>query len=168
MIFRRCGHQLTLFALVAICGLSSWTYAQQSSEPPNASFYWINGGLGGASSGMALGLNLSIQPSDPGYLLFSLRSIATAEILGDDITDVGIMVGYSSKKPQSTRYFSVSAGISYVTGSDPGSAVGIPVDVQFFYTPLSFMGFGVGGFADLNTKETFYGILLYLQFGKLR
>ena len=169
MIFRRNMPLLTaVFILIIIHSFSDLIYAQESSEQPRSGFVWINGGLGGSTNGVAGGLNLSIQPSQSGYLLFSLRGILNTEILGDDIGDVAVLVGYSSKRPQSRSYFSIAAGISYVSGTSIDATFGIPVEVQFFYTPLSFAGIGIQGFADFNKEETFYGALLCLQFGILQ
>ena len=162
----------TILVLIVVFGTANLTYAQESSAQPQLGFYWINGGVGGgagsATSGPAAGLDLSIQPPRPGFLLFSLRGIVTAEILGDDISDVAFLIGYSSKRPQSHGYFSIAIGVSRVAGSAIDATFGIPIELQLFYTPLSFVGIGLLGFADFNKEETFGGALLCLQFGKLR
>jgi hypothetical protein len=44
----------------------------------------------------------------------------------------------------------------------------IPLEVQFVYTPLSFLGLTACGFGDLNEDELFGGITLGLQLGSLR
>ena len=158
----------TISLLIVVFGTANLTYAQESSAQPHSGFFWVNGGLGGATSGLAAGLDLSIQPSRPGFLLFSLRGIGTAEMMGDDISDVAFLIGYSSKRPQSHGYFSIAIGVSRVAGSAVDETFGIPVEFQLFYTPLSFVGIGLLGFADFNKEETFGGALLCLQFGKLR
>ena len=130
--------------------------------------FWINTGLGFSPNGVAAGLSLSLQPPKPGYLLFSVRGIVTAEILGDDFGDVAVLVGYSSKRPQSRGYFSIATGISRVSGPPIESTFGIPVDVQLFYTLTSYAGIGLQGFADFNKEQNLYGVLLCMQFGTLQ
>jgi len=169
MIFRRNMPLSSVVFILLICRtLSSPIYAQESLEQTRKSFFWINGGPGLSLNGVAAGLGLSIQPARPGYLLFSLRGSIAAEILGDDINDVAVLVGYSSKKPQSHGYFSIATGVSYVGGTAVEATFGIPAEVQLFYTPLSFMGVGLQVFANFNKEKTFGGVLLCLQFGKLR
>ena len=172
MIFRKNMPLLAaVFILIITHSFSSLTYAQESSEQPRTGFFWINGGLGGATGatgGPAVGLNLSIQPPQPGFLLFSLRGIAAAEILGDDISELAVLAGYSSKRPQSRGYFSIATGIGRVSGSSIDATFGVPVEIQLFYTPLSFAGIGLQGFANFNKEENLYGILLCLQFGILQ
>jgi hypothetical protein len=168
MIFRKNIPQLaTIFILIIIQSFSCLAFAQEGLEIQRSGFFWINGGLGGSTGGIAAGLNLSIQPSRPGYLLFSLQGILNAEILGDDIGDVAALVGYSTKRPHSHGYVSIATGISRVSGSSINATLGVPVEIQFFFTPLSFAGIGLQVFANFNKEENLYGALLSLQFGKL-
>ena len=168
MIFRIHRPLLTLFVLIIICGFSSWTYAQESVGQPRTGFFWINAGFGFSTNGPAAGISLTLQPPKPGYLLFSLRGITTSEEQGSEIGDVAVLIGYSSKRPQSRGYFSIATGISRVSGPPIESTFGIPVEVQLFYTLTSYAGIGLQGFADFNREQTFYGALLCLQFGTLQ
>jgi hypothetical protein len=154
--------------LIFIYSSSSLTFAQEISEQPRPGYFWVNGGLGASTGGLAIGLNLSLQPPQPGFLLFSLRGITNFEILGDDISELAILGGYSSKRPKSRSYFSIATGIGTVSGSSIDATFGVPVEIQLFYQPLRFAGIGLLGFANLNKEENLYGILLCLQFGKLR
>lgn len=162
----------SLFTIILVLlishALSPFAHAQESPMTTRQSYLWLNGGPGLSPNGVAGGLGFSIQPSRPGYLLFSLRGVIAAEILGDDVSDVGVLVGYSSKKPQSYAYISIAAGVGYVGGTAVEATFGIPAEVQLFYTPLSFMGVGLQVFANFNKEKTFGGVLLCLQFGKLR
>lgn len=154
-----------LLALIIFPGTNYSLYAQPNPEA-KLPYIWLNIGLGRGSDGGAGGLNLSIQPQSM-RLLCTLRYCFTAEI-DTDIRDVGVLVGYSSKRPGSRGYYSIGAGLGIVSGTTVDKTFGVPVEVQLFYTPLSFAGIGLQGFADFNKEETFYGVLLCLQFGKLR
>jgi len=157
-----------IIALIAILSFSTLNYAQETSKQVRTAFFWGNIGFGISSNGAGGGLNLSIQPTRPGPLLLSLRGIITSEIVGTDVGDVAVLIGYSSKRPQSNGFVSVSAGIGYVSGTEIEGTVGFPVQFQLFYTPVSFAGFGIQGYANFNKAETFYGAMLCLQFGLLR
>ena len=156
-----------VFILIMTLSFTPLTHAQKSSEQPPPGFCWVNCGLGLATGGIAFGFNLSFQPPQPGFLLISLRGIAAAEILGEDMGELAILVGYSSKKPQSRGYYSITTGVSRISGSAIDATFGVPVEIQLFYTPLRFAGIGLQGFVNFNSQENLYGGLLCLQFGKL-
>jgi hypothetical protein len=48
------------------------------------------------------------------------------------------------------------------------TTVGIPLEAQVFFTPFSFLGIGMCGFANLNPEKPYAGALLCLKIGKLR
>jgi hypothetical protein len=175
MVFRRYTPRLAaLFVLLITPILSSSAYAHSRAKD----FFWVNAGIGAGTYEGAAGLSLSIQPSDPGYLFFSFRGVIVVDVPqlgffsvieeGDDIKDVALLVGYSTKRPQSLAYFSVATGISYVSGMSINSTFGLPVDVQLFFTPTPILGIGLQGFADFNKEKSFYGILFCLQLGILQ
>jgi hypothetical protein len=60
--------------------------------------------------------------------------------------------------------------IRYVSSSryGEGFTIGIPLEVQLFFTPFSTFGIGINGFANLNPKRSYSGILICLQCGTLR
>ncbi|MDI6767679.1 MAG: hypothetical protein QME52_12730 [Bacteroidota bacterium] len=64
---------------------------------------------------------------------------------------------------------SVSGGISIMSESPNTSftTVGIPLEAQLIWTPISVFGIGFKGFANVNSKKSFGGGLLCLQIGKL-
>lgn len=47
-------------------------------------------------------------------------------------------------------------------------AVGLALETQFCVQPTAFLGIGVNGFGNINSKNSFYGVTLSLQLGKLR
>lgn len=50
------------------------------------------------------------------------------------------------------------AGTSYYEKKTRNS-MGIPIDMQFILTPSSSFGFGIKGFANINSKKSYFGIL---------
>jgi hypothetical protein len=152
--------------------------------------YWINGGIGGSSSGLSGGLSISARA---GKSLFSLRYINSSKYgeswLGGYTTpeivwEISPLYGLIAKGKWVCA--SISGGLGLVAGTKHGkflgissgwintyekvpvATVGIPLEIQLFFTPTSFFGIGVNGFANLNAAKPYSGILICIQFGKLR
>lgn len=80
---------------------------------------------------------------------------------------VGVMGGDEPR----TLMVSISAnggGTITPAGPRPSTSIGIPMEVQLFWTPTSFLGLGLYGFGNLNTEKSFAGALLAVQLGRLR
>lgn len=95
----------------------------------------------------------------------------------DDLTDFGFLYGrvISTESFQ----FSYAAGLAIVTGyrseglfdntsEEISPTIGIPIGLQANWEPTSFIGLGISGFANLNPKQSFAGLTLSLQLGKLQ
>ena len=112
----------------------------------------------------------------------------------DGIWEAGLMFG---KGLQGDYYFiSASAGLSIVGGvksstiTRSGSyydqflksqqyytvtsydnsyfrTIGIPIQLQFHFIPIRFIGIGLEGVANVNTKYSTYGVLISVQIGGL-
>ena len=166
---------MCLIALVLHTG-NSPIYAQDTSNNSKAKLYWANAGLGGSSFALSSGISLSSQS---GRSLVSIRfiynkpfSLAPRE---ETVWDVGALYGLSAKA--SCGFASISGGVGIIGGVRYRRSsnewptfltVGIPIEGQLFWTPLSFLGIGIYGFADLNPEKSFVGALLCIQLGKLR
>lgn len=48
------------------------------------------------------------------------------------------------------------------------TVVGLPIEVQAFWRPGSLVGLGLYGFANFNQAQSFAGLTLGLQLGRLR
>jgi len=175
-----------LIGLILSTG-GSFVYGQDISRDSSAQFFWVNGGLGASSFGVSPGVSVSYQSRKS---LVSVRYVYNEEfqILGpspsETVWDVGVLYGRSAKV--SYGLASISGGIGVVGGVRRGKylgssgwfssnyekltflTVGIPVESQLFWTPLSFFGIGIYGFANLNTEKSFIGGLFCIQIGKLR
>ena len=79
----------------------------------------------------------------------------------------------------------MSSGISVVSGVKRGAllssgllsskyekqtffTVGLPIEGQLLFMPSPLLGIGLYGFANINAKKSFIGILACAQIGKLR
>jgi hypothetical protein len=88
----------------------------------------------------------------------------------NNMEDFSLIYGFISKRR--AGYKSFGTGISYVWDDDDGDGkyvhtVGIPLEAQFFWTPLPFAGIGLYIHLDINKNKPFGGLLLSLQLGKL-
>jgi hypothetical protein len=177
---------LACVGALALLPTSDCPYAQVSSSGTNESLYWVNVGFGGSSvhgglgedpdGGISVGLSLSYQK---GSNLFSIRQVGCAEFKLDlfresgpaeSVWDIGALYGRVAKAP--FGFMSIAGGVGVVGVSDDEGrtslCMGLPIEGQMFWTPSSFVGFGLCGFADLNPDKSFFGGLLCLQVGKLR
>jgi hypothetical protein len=148
--------------------------------------FWLNGGIGYSSAGFSYGFNYSHQI---GLSIISARFMHSKEVftsglpIAGEVSDAGALYGIVAK--EKNIFISAAAGISAVfsvrcvnTGQfNWGSPVyaaanslgiGFPVEAQLFLTPLSFLGIGLYGFANLNAIQKFGGILFCVQIGMLR
>lgn len=175
--FRRTGLACALvLSLLCANGMAAQVPEQRSEA------FWVSAGVGRASVGPALGLGLSYGS---GPHLVSARLLGGGPVdpfgtrHGTDVAEISIMYGRAGGGALGVR--SISAGVGLVSGEhrrrggefspqveEFGPTVGIPIEAQFIFTPVSFLGMGVTGFANLNPEASFAGALVALHLGKLR
>lgn len=111
-----------------------------------------------------------------GHNLFTFHVTGVSELFGDEFHGIGLLYGRATST-QSFQ-FSAAAGLALVNGTRSeglyGSSesvpttIGIPVELQAVWEPVNFLGLGIVAFANLNPAQSFAGIMLTLQIGKLR
>jgi hypothetical protein len=140
--------------------------------------WWINGGIGlttGASSDSPtdFGFNVSLNFQPTKHQLLTFRS-AGADFIGGDYYDYALMYGAISRNPNG--YVSATTGISAVSFNKSAliaenvtssSAIGLPLEVQAFWTPVPNFGVGVIGYGNINDQRSFYGMVLAIQLANL-
>jgi hypothetical protein len=182
--------QLTkLICLVSICCFSQIAFA---GDKGLMRLWWLNVGLGVGASKPASGLAGEISGNmlvTPHWLLMArstgvvnassnfLRSYSciatggtTCRVRSGNMGDLGALVGYVTRGGSS--YTAFSAGLGYVNGLRVNEGnrkrvetIGIPIDLQTFWAPTGHFAYGLGAFANVNTKHSFAGITLSLQIG---
>jgi hypothetical protein len=150
----------------------------------------VRGGFGSENTdnevGLSYGFNFSTQMKKG---LISIRYIYNEEWIifnlqpKESVRDIGVLYGRIAKKPYG--FASISGGLSIVSGvhrgeyqnlgdhsfnyeKKPYSTFGIPLESQLFWTPTSFIGFGIYGFANINPEKSFFGGLFCIQVGRLK
>jgi hypothetical protein len=150
----------------------------------------VHGGLGLHPGALSLGGSLCYQS---GKNLLSFRYLRNEEfqilrtaLPSETVWDTGVL--YERIAKALLGFVSISTGISLVSGVRRGRylsssggwfgtsyyeeknfiTVGIPIEVQLFWTSSNSFGIGFYGFANLNKEKSFIGALLCIQIGKLR
>jgi hypothetical protein len=139
-----------------------------------AGFGSVRGGLGEDSGGISGGISLSYCA---GSSLFSIRGVEIAEFKLDlwgysgppeRVWDIGVLYGRVAKGVHGIA--SISAGIGIAGASKYDRAIsprfGIPIEGQLFWTPNYALGFGIYGFANVNSYKSFLGLLVCFQLGR--
>jgi hypothetical protein len=158
--------------------------------------FWLNSGvgmnqLGYNNLGYSAGGNMCCQI---GKCLLCVSGTFNLEFIFNTsptelVWDIGPLIGIIEK--DKIFYISASTGVSLIGGVKRGQFkyseniggwvmntkdyyeintfinVGIPIEFQVFWTPLSFIGVGICGHININSEKTFSVILLCIQIGKL-
>lgn len=141
-----------------------------------------------------LSLNFPTTPNQ----LFSISANSTGTFSlfssNDTIENIDVLYGLMAKGDYG--YASISSGISYVHVQDSvdsntpctsGSncqydifgngtvqydhsynTVGLPAQIQLFWTPFQYVGVGIVGIGNYNSRAPYAAALVALQFGNLR
>jgi hypothetical protein len=170
-----CNNTRCLY-LMTVLWLTSGQLIQAQSSGSHC--FWIEFGIGGGSVGEEGGsgnLNVNYQI---GRNLLSGRIIGCGELFGRTLNDYSFL--YNRVFNSSALLISFGGGLGIVTGhishglfsdEDPeeiAPIIGLPFEARLFFRPLSFLGLGLFGFANINEEESFYGITLSLALGKMR
>jgi hypothetical protein len=148
------------------------------AQSSGSQYFWIEFGIGGGSvgeEGVSANLNVNYQI---GSNLLSGRIIGCGELFGRTLNDYSFL--YNCVLNSSALLISFGGGLGIVTGhishglfSDKAPekiapVIGLPLEARLFIRPLSFLGLGLFGFANINGEESFSGVTLSLAIGKLR
>ena len=145
----------------------------QEASPSGFDTYWIGAGLGAGSNDFAAHFNISYQTS---VHLLSFRAATTAGIFSDGFGDVALLYGRATRGPD--RYqASFAMGLAVADGCkgsglggcrDLPAVIGLPFETQVSWRPSKVFGIGLYGFADINRSQSFAGVTLGIQLGRLR
>jgi hypothetical protein len=146
------------------------SFAQEPKN--NTPCFWLNGGFGlkipDDDFVLLTGLNLSAQIQNS---IISARYCPNQG--GFDVTYKWkeLAVLYGGIKKAKYGYVSASIGPAYMNGQIKDVKMprfGIAAETQLFFTALPVIGIGLTGLGNVNTKMSYFGVMLCLQVGKLR
>lgn len=174
-------------------GTDAPAHAQPSpaEDASSAQYGWVSGGAGVGRTGIGMSLSAGLPLTS--HLFVGGRFIRTEELVFSSSPvpttwDVGPTVGFVEQG----RYgqLALASGIVIVGGKRQGApkppapssnlggcivfcstafesrrfhTVGIPVDVQAFFTPVPYLGIGLHGFAAVSPEENLLGASVHLQ-----
>jgi hypothetical protein len=143
---------------------------------------WISGGLGANSVGIGGSANLSVQY---GPTIVSLRATSASEGIvfsNENVSEVAAVVGVGTTG-SGAGHASVGVGVGRASGTryhygnlwsdnwvdaQPlGPALGLAWEAQVFLRS-SAIGIGLYAYGDINSAQSFSGLSLCLQLGKLK
>jgi hypothetical protein len=112
----------------------------------------------------------------PGVILFTVRAGGLWNPFHSDLLgDAALLAGAGTRGAKTHASLAVGPAL---TGGDLrvfssshtkfSSKLGLGIQAQLLALPLSSVGFGLVGFANLNSRQSFGGVLLTLGFGQLR
>jgi len=160
----------------------------QAQRPAPIYKNWVTFGMGRATWGGLTELGGQFTFShQAGRVVMTGRALIGFDLLGGvlasdgaviDVQDFGLMLGVGNR-PGLFRY-SIGTGVALAVITHQGpmtvdhaddpqtSAVGLPLEAQFFVQPLRFLGVGVYGHGDLNKERSFWGWSISVALGRLR
>ena len=171
-----------LCLLVSLCALQSLSAQEHPVDSPHSDRAWltIGAGIGNTggdntpfSFGLAGGIGLTYQP---GVVLFTARTAGMWNpFQGDFLGDVALLAGAGTRGQQSHASLAVGPALAdgdlrffRSTHSTFHSRLGLGIQAQILGLPLSAVGLGLTGFANLNSRQSFGGVMLSLGFGQVR
>lgn len=135
---------------------------------------WVNGGIGTGRTGIARSVAGGVPVGD--RLFVGGRYVGTKEF---DISlaptsspsasnwDAGPLVGLVGQGRWG--HLSLASGVAVVGGQRPDESesksltLGIPLNLQAFFTPIRYVGIGAQGYANVNADDNLLGVSLQVQ-----
>lgn len=156
--------------------------AQSTPDVPHSNRLWLTAGVGfgwtsgpttAVSTGFAGSLGLTYQP---GVMLFTARTGAVWNLFrGDLLGDAGLLIGAGTHGHGANASIAVGPALAggnlrtfQSSRTTLSSRLGLGLQVQVLALPLGSVGAGVTGFANINARQSFGGLLFSLGFGRLR
>lgn len=166
-------------------------HSTPASGPLGRSHSRLSFGVGASAPSPALGLSCSLSPFISGGFgsvrLLTLPGFALvepAEVSGNgelhSATEIGFL--YGQQIADRWRHVYAAIGIGYTWGDErilineypyrskceKFAVVSVPIEVGLFFSPVLPLGVGVVGFGNLNTEQSFGGLLLCLQLRRFK
>jgi hypothetical protein len=160
---------------LAVFGLLLATVSTAQAQAPGTRVaprftLWMGGGYGRGIAGQFDGVeetfsvNVSAQR---GHLLLSSRVAAVSSSIFDTSWDLGLLAGVASL-PGRPIHLGAGLGLGYAEPTANKGVFTVPAELQVFWRATAFAGVGLYGFATMNGRDSFGGVTLAFQVGRLR
>lgn len=174
-------HQTSGSPQKGLAGNANINNAFQSQPSNTSKLFWFDGGLGLSTvtknpwAYFTAGLGASLMVTEHNFI--SARFLRSERITifsgaappNEYNADFGLLYGFIWK--DNLKYMSVSAGLATTFGRDAAkefTTLGIPIEGRLIGIKSSSWGGGVIAFANVNSQQSFGGVLFCLEIGKLR
>lgn len=142
-----------------------------ASDDTTQRYGWVNGGIGTGRMGLASSVTGGVPIGHRVFVGGRYAQTKELNLLGTGpaavIWDAGPLVGLVEQGRWG--HLSLGSGVAVVGGRSPdepgtkSSTLGIPLDVQAFFTPIRYVGIGVHGYANVNPGDNLLGWSVQLQ-----
>jgi hypothetical protein len=161
-------------AIVFLIGMAQEPSLQAQPNPDSDApvLAWVSVGIGSGSGGFAAAADVNVLIRRH---LLSIRATSVTSLFEDGYWDYAVLYGQAHRT--SHGLMALSAGISVVDGQhDCGlfvacqplhARIGLPLAARLDWKPLSFVGAGLYGFANINSLKSISGIVVSAQVGRL-
>lgn len=161
--------------------------AQSEIDSSSGRLGWVTvgGGYGGGKNFSGGGGSATASYLD-GKNLYSVRFLVLGSIAVDPTpnplegelkskgaSDLSALFGLAHKG--SLLFLSASTGLGIVWITEKGpfgqrrtTTIGVPLEVQVYFTPLRVLGIGVSFSGNINGRRSYGGVFAGLQIGKLK
>jgi hypothetical protein len=143
-----------------------------AQSAPDRPPIWAQAGIGVSTAN--LGGLLAVSAVKKRHLVSTRASFVAENLDGgeDEAFDVALLYGRQFRSRGAFRP-SAAAGIAYVKceGCEDGrnaTTVGLALSVEAALWPTSVAGVGLHGFGNVNSIQSFAGVAVTLQLGRLR
>ena len=173
-----------LVVVTALLAAAPFLPAGAQSPAERRSTWWVTLGAGHGDFGTETGIGASVSGAYQfGRTVLAVRSALTGDILetlfastGDVIgtEDFGVLAGRGTAPGSIHASAAVGLGIARVrraigSGDDATTAYfGVPLEAQLFWRPARVFGLGLYGYGNLNGGQSFWGVSVSVQLGRLR
>lgn len=162
-----------IFIVLFIICLHSYGFAQDNGERERG--FWTQYGFTLYGAKQSGGGGLFEGHYQKGSNLFSLRFVDGGELLrgenpGSEIVEYGILYGRCRRA--GSKLFSSSIGIGYVNirkrDRNEYHTVGLLAEVQYVFAVFKYVGFGIKGMGNLNSKYSYAGVGISIDLGQMK
>ncbi len=151
--------------------------AQGAASASTRTLAWLTAGIGaGGAGGGGFAVAGSFDVLARQHLV-SLRASGVAVEFGNEFWDAGLLYGRAHRNKRAM--LTLAVGVALVDGERCGlsfgsnctqvpATVGLPVSLSASWHLSSTLGLGATAFGDVNHEQSFAGITLNIQVGRLR
>ncbi|HSL88370.1 MAG TPA: hypothetical protein VK870_03625 [Ignavibacteriaceae bacterium] len=177
--------KIKIFIFVLVLSLSSYLYSQEECvSKATITKYWISAGIGKCYFGPTFKFSTSYEYNQN---IFQFRFLKANEFQFSTggynfeepplkFNEISVLYGYPYRVHNMT--IGLLAGIGYINGIERGkliqnnmyesikiSQLSIPVEAYFRIEIFDYVGLGITGFGNFNTKKSSIGGMLEISMG---